>query len=555
MATDSDFWDRFRRWRRTRPFWGGLFLVLASILFFLSANLHPFGNIQINLGPAGFLSYVIPVVILMCGLLGWFTPAQRIFYGVIALVTCLYSLVSLNFGGWGLSMFVGFAGGALLIAWGPPRIKPGAATPPPPTGHSGDDAVPEPSSPEAVTERIETAGHDDRPTEDVRPAFIPGMEPEEPPRGVFRGKALVVGLAAAGLAASFLVAGGSRPARAEVECPEGLPSRSTSPSAPASSASASSASPSAPAPSDSATPSASLVLPVAGRSSAAGPGPSGAAPESSGAAASPSQAPPAAADEDGHPVVDGVKGVADGVGDLLGIKGDESASPEPSVSPTPPTEPTASRDTSGPGSTAPDPTGSTAQPTKTADPSGEPSKTAGPAASASTQVTAPSSAPEPDPSGSELPCLGPRIFGKVSDGGGIGLNAIKPGLMQDTKLTLIDATYEGVADVPTRDGGTMKALQFNMSKAINDNFRLTIDEVGGGRTLFKANQLITDQNVRFYTPRFEGKFGGLIPMTFTPEQPPPLMLPKMVFTDVSIDLAHVYCDTLTSTPLSITATG
>lgn len=199
------------------------------------------------------------------------------------------------------------------------------------------------------------------------------------------------------------------------------------------------------------------------------------------------------------------------------------------------------------------------EPTKAADPTGEPSKTS-PADSESAPADEPhpssaaASAPEPDPSGSELPCLGPRIFGKVSDGDGIGRNAVKPGLLQDTKLTLIDATYEGVADIPTGDGGTMKALQFNMSKAINDGFRLTVDEPGGTQTLFRVTQLITDQNVRFYTPRFEGKFAGLIPMKFTPDQPPPLMLDRMVFTDVSIDLAHVYCDTLTSTPLSITST-
>jgi hypothetical protein len=568
VATDDDFWDRFRRWRRTRPFWGGLFLVLASILFFLSSNLHPFGNISINLGPAGFLSYVIPVVVLLCGLLGWFTPAQRVFYGVIALVASLYSLVGLNLGGWLVSMLVGFAGGALLIAWGPPRVKPPAATPPPPTGETGDDAAePSPASTSAPTERIDTAGHDDRPTEDVRPAFIPGMEPEggDPPRRVLRGKALGVGLIALALTASFLVAGGSMPARAEVECPEGLPSRSTAP--PPSSA----APPPSVAPSGAPLPSASLVLPVIGHSSAPASGPA-----SSGAlSASPITASPSPAGGDGdghHPIADGVKGVVDGVGDLLGINGDESASPAPSASPTPPAAGPAATATPGPsdssGSDAgsgsesgSDPSGSdpSGEPTKAADPTGEPSKTS-PADSESAPADEPdhssaaASAPEPDPSGSELPCLGPRIFGKVSDGDGIGVNAVKPGLLQDTKLTLIDATYEGVADIPTGDGGTMKALQFNMTKAINEGFRLTVDEPGGTQTLFRANQLITDQNVRFYTPRFEGKFAGLIPMKFTPDQPPPLMLDRMVFTDVSIDLAHVYCDTLTSTPLSITST-
>jgi hypothetical protein len=57
--------------------------------------------------------------------------------------------------------------------------------------------------------------------------------------------------------------------------------------------------------------------------------------------------------------------------------------------------------------------------------------------------------------------------------------------------------------------------------------------------------------VRFYTPKFQGKLFGLIPVTFTPESPPPLTLPVLWFTDVKIQLAFVRCDTLTADPLDV----
>ena len=134
MAADN-FWGKFRRWRRHRPFWGGLFLILSSIELFLSANMS-IGGLEVHLGPQGFLSYLLPLLLLMCGLLAWFTPAQRLFYGIVALLAALYTFVGLNLGGFGIGMLLGILGGALLIAWGPPRPQSG-------TGQTGPPAVPQ----------------------------------------------------------------------------------------------------------------------------------------------------------------------------------------------------------------------------------------------------------------------------------------------------------------------------------------------------------------------------------------------------------------------------
>jgi hypothetical protein len=90
-----------------------------------------------------------------------------------------------------------------------------------------------------------------------------------------------------------------------------------------------------------------------------------------------------------------------------------------------------------------------------------------------------------------------------------------------------------------------------MDKSVTKPFSLTIPEPGGGTTVITSKALTTDGNVEFYTPRFEGKLFGLIPVVFTPESPPPLTLPYLWFTDVKIDLSFVGCDTLTGFPLII----
>ena len=76
-------WRTFRRWRRGRPFWGGVITILSGVVFFLSGHIT-FGGIKISFGPEEFLGWVIPLLLVLCGLLMLLTPAQRIFYGVLA---------------------------------------------------------------------------------------------------------------------------------------------------------------------------------------------------------------------------------------------------------------------------------------------------------------------------------------------------------------------------------------------------------------------------------------------------------------------------------------
>jgi len=535
VAATDGFWAKFRHWRRHRPFWGSLLLVLSGLEMFYTANQN-LGNLQIHMGQQGFLSYVLPTALILCGLLCAFSPAQRLFYGIIGVLTALYSFIGLNLGGFIVGMLLGIIGGALVIAWGPPRAKPGDQIAGPPTGEPvdhqedgpvdvGDDIFNDPHDPyDPPTERIEVAGHDDRPhdTQPIRPAGqSPQAEPPqaEPPRaaGLQRlarnPRAMVLALIPVAVTATIVVAGGNLPASADETCPDGLPSISAT----ATTASATSAAKAAAAAAKTAKKTTTSTTKKATSTSAA--------------KTATSATPSASASSAGNPVLDGIKGVIDGVGNLLGIGDDPSASPSTSPSPSESTtKPAADPTTTAPSASAPATATSTG--TATTDP---------------TKTTATAS---PTASGDVIPCLGPRIYGKVAGPDDIPLVAKKPGVMEVDSLTLYNSTYDGVVNMPTAGGGSYKALKFSMDKAVNKPFKLTIDDPGH-QTVITSKELTTTGTVKFYTTSLKGKLFGLIPVTFTPDQPPPLTLPILWFTDVTIQLSFVRCDTLTGDPLHI----
>lgn len=135
------FWRAFRRWRRSRPFWGGLFTLLAGLEIFGTTQMS-LGGLTFQMGPTGFLSWLIPTILTVCGLLMWFTPQQRMFYSIVGAVTAVFSLVAVNLGGFLVGLLLGMIGTALGFAW-TPGVP--AAPPPPP------EPVEEPPAPEHTT--------------------------------------------------------------------------------------------------------------------------------------------------------------------------------------------------------------------------------------------------------------------------------------------------------------------------------------------------------------------------------------------------------------------
>lgn len=126
----------------------------------------------------------------------------------------------------------------------------------------------------------------------------------------------------------------------------------------------------------------------------------------------------------------------------------------------------------------------------------------------------------------------------------------RPSRLTGTKVTMVGLSYDGVVDLPAADGA-IRALKFSMSRSVTDDFELRIPGPGSKTTSLRSSALKVEGDVHFYASRFHGKLLG-IPLTFTPDSPPPLTLPIMVFGDPDIQLVYVECHTLTAPNLDTT---
>jgi hypothetical protein len=147
-GVDQDAFGAWYKWRRNRPFWGGLLVLLGGGEILLSER-API-PVVIHVGMQGLAGYLIPVVLLLCGLLLWFTPEQRTFYSIIAVLLSLVSWITSNLGGFFVGMALGLVGGSLGFAWvrgngGPARQRQGPRGREPPAGRRQGPRRPEPS--------------------------------------------------------------------------------------------------------------------------------------------------------------------------------------------------------------------------------------------------------------------------------------------------------------------------------------------------------------------------------------------------------------------------
>jgi hypothetical protein len=71
----------------------------------------------IHIGLHGLASYLVPVLLLVCGLLLWFHLPLRPLYSVLAILLALGSWITSNLGGFFIGMLLGLIGGSLAFAW------------------------------------------------------------------------------------------------------------------------------------------------------------------------------------------------------------------------------------------------------------------------------------------------------------------------------------------------------------------------------------------------------------------------------------------------------
>ncbi|GAA2595980.1 DUF6114 domain-containing protein [Actinomadura fulvescens] len=413
----------FRRWRRTRPFWGGVFAVLGGIEL-IAIPLAPM-PVTIHQGMAGVASWLIGALLIAAGVLLWFQPAQRSFFGILIVLLSLASFLTSNFGGFLLGLLLGLAGGAMGFAWSPlPSRRDDEETDrttvhgyilDPKPGFPAD-TVPQPQAPAPAPAPAPA---------NVQPQPNGGRGAHAAPRNrrlmAFAAPALLPAV----LGVQFL-----NPAPSPQATPEPAASPSASPS---------------PTPSTTQTPASGVPAP----GTSATPG----APTSPEASASPE---PSAGKPEECPEIPA---------DTSGLSQSEAGK--------------LLRDLKG-----------------AADP----------------QACLKAGKAKPAASG----------FQTYTD----------PSTLRASSLTMSGLSYDGVAELGTRSG-TVRALKFSMSKAVLKN----VDQTAA-RTTIRTPSLTLNGGVVMYTTKMSSKLLG-IPLTFTPDQPPPLTLPFMVMTDVVSEQATV----------------
>jgi hypothetical protein len=110
---------KFNRWRRKRPFFSGLFLILGGVVIIMPAYLTvKIMDILVMISTiSGVSTLVIGVALISFGLGVWFRPGTAPYLGVIGIIVAVVALPTSNFGGFVLGTLCGVVGGVGALSW------------------------------------------------------------------------------------------------------------------------------------------------------------------------------------------------------------------------------------------------------------------------------------------------------------------------------------------------------------------------------------------------------------------------------------------------------
>ncbi|MBV2353308.1 hypothetical protein KUM39_02845 [Streptomyces sp. J2-1] len=118
-----------------------------------------------------------------------------------------------------------------------------------------------------------------------------------------------------------------------------------------------------------------------------------------------------------------------------------------------------------------------------------------------------------------------------------------PWYLSASSLTLKGADYKGIVEVRTANGTVKKVLKYVISDGtdIGDLHQTVIDKQAGKTYHVQAGKgttsTITGGQTVMYTEKISGNLLGLLPVTFSPDSPPPLNLPLIYFTNAKVTQA------------------
>jgi hypothetical protein len=132
---------------------------------------------------------------------------------------------------------------------------------------------------------------------------------------------------------------------------------------------------------------------------------------------------------------------------------------------------------------------------------------------------------------------------------GIPLLPDDPWVLKSSLLTLYGLKYDGIVQVKTYSGGVKDVLKFTATGIDIGDLHQIVNGPNGTKTHVTARSGSTSTfrngTVTMYTESLSGNLLGVVPITFTPKAPPPLTLPVLFFTDVTVIQAAQFGGDLT----------
>ncbi|MFF3463790.1 hypothetical protein [Streptomyces sp. NPDC002619] len=118
-----------------------------------------------------------------------------------------------------------------------------------------------------------------------------------------------------------------------------------------------------------------------------------------------------------------------------------------------------------------------------------------------------------------------------------------PWYLNASSLLLKGADYQGIVQVKTASGTTKKVLKYVISGGTDiGDLHQTVNDKQSGKVYHVqaakgSTSTIRDGDTVMYTESISGNLFGLIPITFSPDSPPPLNIPLIYFTNVKVTQA------------------
>ncbi|MGW2743176.1 hypothetical protein [Streptomyces sp. NPDC001450] len=259
---------------------------------------------------------------------------------------------------------------------------------------------------------------------------------------------------------------------------------------------------------------------------------------------------PSASQSSGGTILDTIGDTIGDIGDVLtGGKTDSgtSASPTPSASGSSSPATSSSSGSSDKGSAADTVKDTATKAAKTVtDTVKNTTDTVSKTAEGTTQAVkdaAESATPSPSASSSTSTADCPAATDAVSGVDNKVVVADDPWYLNASSLLLKGADYQGIVEVKTAGGTTKKVLKYVISGGTDiGDLHQTVNDKQSGKVYHVqaakgSTSTIRNGDTVMYTQSISGNLFGLIPVTFSPDSPPPLNIPLIYFTNVKVTQA------------------